>query len=201
MTRINHTFSQTLSQWLSDRHKKTIGSMLSVFDEKSFAFIFLVLMIFPATPLPTGGITHVFEIIVILLASQILVGRKYLWLPKKLQRVELSKSTQRQILPFLLRRIQFIERFARPRFVQTLQTKWFRLQLGAVVALLALAAFLAPPFTGLDTLPSLGVVVIATGIILDDLFVVLAGYVVGILGILLEILLGAGIITAFFHFI
>lgn len=201
MMRTNHTFSQTLSEWLSDSRKKTIGSMLSVFDEKSFAFIFLVLMIFPATPLPTGGITHVFEIIVILLASQILVGRKYLWLPKKLQCLELSKNTQRQILPFLLRRIQFIERFARPRYTHILQQKWFRLQLGAVVALLALAAFLAPPFTGLDTLPSLGVVVIATGIILDDLFVVLAGYVVGILGILLEILLGAGIVTAFFHFI
>lgn len=201
MTHINHTFSQTLSRWLSDSRKKTIGSMLSVFDEKSFAFIFLVMMIFPATPLPTGGITHVFEIIVILLALQILVGRKYLWLPKKLQRLELSKSTQRQVLPFLLRRIEFIERFARPRYVHILQKKWFRLQLGAVVALLTLAAFLAPPFTGLDTLPSLGVVVIATGIILDDLFVVLAGYAVGVLGILLEILLGAGIVTAFFHFI
>jgi hypothetical protein len=40
---------------------------------------------------------------------------------------------------------------------------------GALVFGLALSAFLASPFVGLDTLPSLGVVVIGLGVLLRDL--------------------------------
>lgn len=189
-------FSTALSDWLSSKQKKTIGSMLDVFDEKSFAFIFLVLMIFPAAPIPTGGLVHVFEVIVILVALQLVIGRRDLWLPRRLQRVELSRSTREKVLPFLVRRVQFFERFARPRLSNIMQQKWFRMQLGLTVAILAAGAFFAPPFTGLDTLPSMGVVLIAIGIILDDVVIVSAGYVVGFAGIALAIFLGAGIITA-----
>lgn len=189
-------FSITLSDWLSSKQKKTIGSMLDVFDEKSFAFIFLVLMIFPAAPIPTGGLVHVFEAIVMLVALQLVIGRRDLWLPRRLQRVELSQSTREKVLPFLLRRVQFFERFARPRLSNIMQQKWFRMQLGLTVAIFAAGAFFAPPFTGLDTLPSMGVVLIAIGIILDDVVIVGAGYVVGFAGIALAVFLGAGIITA-----
>ncbi|MEK7621225.1 MAG: exopolysaccharide biosynthesis protein [Patescibacteria group bacterium] len=190
------SFSNTLGNWLASKQKKTIGSMLDIFDEKSFAFIFLVLMIFPATPIPTGGIVHVFEVIVMLVALQLLIGRQDLWLPRRLQRIELSRSTREKVLPFLLRRVQFFERFARPRLSKTMRQKWFRMQLGLTVTLLAAGAFFAPPFTGLDTLPSMGVVLIAIGIILDDVLLVGAGYIVGYAGIALAIFLGAGIITA-----
>ena len=36
-------------------------------------------------------------------------------------------------------------------------------------------AFLAPPFTGLDTLPSLGVVLLSLGVLLEDFAVVASG--------------------------
>ena len=52
-------------------------------------------------------------------------------------------------------------------------------------------AFFAPPFTGLDTLPSLGVVLLALGVLLEDFLVVVAGLVVGVVGVALEIVLGA----------
>ncbi len=194
MTKV--TFSQTLSDWLSSKQKKTVGAMLDVFDEKSFAFLFLVLMIFPAAPLPTGGVTHVFEVIVILIASQLVIARRELWLPKRLKKIELDKTTRTKVLPFLLRRVEFFEKFARPRLLGVMQQTWFRMQLGLVVAIFALGAFLSPPFTGLDTLPSLGVVLIAIGIILDDVVILLAGYIVGAAGLALTFALGAGIITA-----
>ncbi len=194
MTKV--TFSQTLSEWLSSKQKKTVGAMLDVFDEKSFAFLFLVLMIFPAAPLPTGGITHVFEIIVILIASQLVIARRELWLPKRLKKIELDKRTRTKVLPFLLRRVEFFEKFARPRLLGVMQQTWFRMQLGLVVVVFTLGAFLSPPFTGLDTLPSLGVVLIAIGIILDDVVILLAGYIVGVVGLALSFALGAGIVTA-----
>jgi hypothetical protein len=61
----------------------------------------------------------------------------------------------------------------------------------------AVAAFLAPPFSGLDTLPALGVVVLALGVLLQDMAVVAGGVVLGVVGIALEISLGAALV----HFI
>jgi hypothetical protein len=50
-------------------------------------------------------------------------------------------------------------------------------------------AFFAPPFTGLDTLPSLGVVLLSLGVLLED-FVVVLGLVVGATGIVLTVVVG-----------
>ena len=62
---------------------------------------------------------------------------------------------------------------------------------GVVVFGLSLAAFLAPPFTGLDTLPSLGVVVISVGVLLDDAVLVGVGLILGVVGVILELVLGS----------
>ena len=55
-------------------------------------------------------------------------------------------------------------------------------------------AFFAPPFTGRDTLPALGVVLLSPGVLLEDFAVVAAGMLVGAAGIVLEIALGAAAI-------
>ena len=54
----------------------------------------------------------------------------------------------------------------------------------------SLAAFLAPPFTGLDTLPALGVVLVSLAVLLEDFAVVVLALIVGGAGILLEVVLG-----------
>jgi hypothetical protein len=63
--------------------------------------------------------------------------------------------------------------------------------LGAVVFALSLTAFVAPPFSGLDTLPALGVVVVALGVLLEDFVLAVAGLVIGLLGAALVIALGS----------
>ena len=54
---------------------------------------------------------------------------------------------------------------------------------------LSLTAFVAPPFTGLDTLPALGVVADQPRVLLDDALLALAGLVVGALGAVLVLAL------------
>ena len=56
-------------------------------------------------------------------------------------------------------------------------------------------AFLAPPFTGLDTLPSLGVVLLSLGMLLEDFIVVIVALAVGVAGVALEIVLGRAAIN------
>ena len=53
------------------------------------------------------------------------------------------------------------------------------------------AAFFAPPFTGLDTLPALGVVFLSLAMLLEDALVAFAGVVVLVVGVVLEVVLGA----------
>jgi len=58
-----------------------LGSLIELFQERSFAILFVLLLGVPALPLPTGGATHVFEIIAMLLALELIAGRGEIWLP------------------------------------------------------------------------------------------------------------------------
>lgn len=57
-----------------------------------------------------------------------------------------------------------------------------------------IAAFLAPPFSGLDTLPALGVVLLSVSVLLEDILITVAGIVLAAVGVLLEIVLGEAVI-------
>ena len=187
-------FSEELEGWLRSPGKKTLGDLLEVFDEKSFAMALLVLMITPALPLPTGGITHVFELITMLIALQMVAWRQTIWLPQRFRRHELGPATTDKAIPFVARRVRWFERFARPRLSRLLRQRAVLSVLGVVVLLFTVGAFVAIPFSGLDTLPSLGVVVIALSLILEDALITLVGIVIGVAGLALEIALGSAVL-------
>ena len=90
----------------------------------------------------------------------------------------------------LLRWIRWLERHSRPRLGFLLTHRLSGVIFGALVLVLTLAAFVAPPFSGLDTLPSLGVVLLSLGVLLDDSLLCLIGVIVGAIGVLLVVILG-----------
>ena len=187
-------FSVSLERWLKSDGKKTIGELGEVFGEKGFAVTILVLMFIPALPLPTGGISHVFVVITILVAGQMVLGRDTLWLPERWRRRELGASTIQKGLPFIAARIRWFERFSRPRGVRLFRDRLPQRFLGLVLVGLAAAAGLSPPFSGLDTLPSMGAVVVALSIILEDVVVLAIGVVIGAFGVTISVALGAAVV-------
>ena len=86
-----------------------------LFGPRSFALIFVLLMALPALPLPTGGTTHVLEAVTMLVALQLVVGRRCIWLPARWKRLELAAPSRQKVVAALLRRIRWFERFSRPR--------------------------------------------------------------------------------------
>ena len=70
--------------------RRPSASLVELFEEKSFAILFVLLLGVPALPLPTGGATHVFEIIAVLLAAQLIAGRDQIWLPQRWRGLELA---------------------------------------------------------------------------------------------------------------
>lgn len=184
-------FSDQLATWLQSEGTKTVGDLGEVFAEKSFAVTVLFLMFLPALPLPTGGITHVFEAITVVVAGQMVIGRRTLWLPERARRRELGSAMVEKAVPFISRRIRWFERFSRPRGVRIFRSRLSLSFVGLVIVAFAVAAALSPPFSGLDTLPSLGAVVVALAIILEDIVVLGIGAAIGLTGIALSITLGA----------
>jgi hypothetical protein len=182
--------SDRLERWFRSQEPKTVGSLIELFGEKSFAVLFVLLLAVPALPLPTGGVTHVFELIAMLLALELIAGRRTVWLPERWRRSELGAAEQERFSRTLLRWIRRLERHSRPRLGFLLTHRLSGVVFGAFVLVFTLTAFLAPPFSGLDTVPSLGVVLLSLGVLLDDSAVALAGVVVGAVGVLLVLILG-----------
>jgi hypothetical protein len=157
--------SDLVEQWLAENQPRTLGDLVEAFGEKSFAIVFIVLLGVPALPLPTGGVTHVFEAIAMLVALQLVIGRNSIWLPDRWNRVDLRGRTGERLT-------------------------------GALVFVFSLTAFLAPPFSGLDTLPALGVVVMSLGVLFADFLLVAAGTLIGSAGIVAVVGLGGVIVRA-----
>ena len=189
--------SVQLEEWLTSGRKKTMGDLVDTFGPRSFAILFVVLMALPALPLPTGAISHVLEIVTMLLALELMIGRTEVWLPKRFEHKELKGLSGPKFSNALLKRIRWFEKFSRPRMAGLLEQRVSGMAFGAAVFGLALTAFLSPPFSGLDTLPSLGVVVLGLGVLLGDIAIAGAGLGIGVLGVVVVIGLGSAISKLF----
>jgi hypothetical protein len=190
--------SVQLEEWFGSSRKKTLGDLVDTFGPRSFAILFIVLMALPALPLPTGAVSHVLEIVTMLLALELMVGRSEVWIPKRFQDRELKGLTGPKFSRALVKRIRWFEKFSKPRMAGLLENRVTNMAFGAAVFGLALTAFLSPPFSGLDTLPSLGVVVLSLGVLLGDIVIAAIGLGIGVLGLVVVIGLGKAI-TKLFH--
>jgi hypothetical protein len=188
--------SRELEAWFGTDGHHTVGDLVDGFGPRSFAVSFLVLMAFPAVPLPTGGVSHVVELATMLLAIELVAGKREVWLPDRWRDRPLAGLSGR-LGRALVGRVRWIERFARPRFAGVLELSVVHRLFGVLVFGLALAAFLAPPFSGLDTLPAMGVVVLSVGVLLRDLVVSLVGVLLGSVGVGVVVGIGHAVVSLF----
>lgn len=183
--------SDLLRDWRDDPGEKTVGGLIDTMGMKSFALLFIVLLGLPALPLPTGGITHVLEVVAMLLALQLVFGRSSVWLPQRWRKVQFEDGAGAKFIDGLITSTTKLERFSKPRLRWMFGHWWSDVLYGVAVLGGALAAFLAPPFTGLDTVPAMGVVILSVGVIMEDMIYVAAGFVLILVAPVLEITLGA----------
>lgn len=95
-----------------------------------------------------------------------------------------------------MRLIRRLERYSRPRMRFLFEQRFTDIVFGLLAFVGTAGAFLlAPPFSGLDTLPALGAVVLSLGVLLEDALIALVGALLGTVGITLELVLG----VAAFH--
>lgn len=121
-------------------------------------------------------------------------GKNSLWLPKRWRKMKLGKLFIKRLLPKLVSLLKWLEKFSAPRLGWIFKGRTSDALIGLIVAILAAATITAPPFSGLDTLPALAIVIISAGIVLKDGLMAIVGLGVGIGGIFIQLLLGKAVI-------
>lgn len=182
--------SDHLAGWLASDEATSLGRLADTFGAKIFPVACLILMAPSALPIPTGGANHLLDVIALVFAAQIVLIRRELWLPAKWRVKELGPRTC-QAMGVVVRSIRRCESIARPRGSAAITSRVGQVIFGVVMITFILGAMFSPPFSGLDTLPSLGSAVLGLGMVLEDLLFVLVGVALGVGGIGLSLTVGA----------
>lgn len=185
--------SQQLKNWRDAEGEKTLGSLTDSLGRSGFALVFIILLGIPALPLPTGGITHLLEIVAMLLSLQLIFGRSSVWVPRRWRDVSFGEGRGARFIDGLIATTTKLERFSDPRLTWMFGHWWSNLLYGLAMLAGSLAAFLAPPFSGLDTVPSLGVIILSIGVIMEDMIYVAVGFLLILAAPVLEITVGTAI--------
>jgi len=120
----------------------SIDCMLQATGQRSFGALLLVpgLLVFsPLSGIP--GLPSLFAVMVTLIALQLLVGRRHIWLPQWLLRRTASRSKYDRAMAFLKRPAGFIDRLLRRRL--TFLTEGIAVRFNALLCLLIAATM--PP--------------------------------------------------------
>ena len=184
-----NSFSHELEAWLKGKQPKTLDTLIKTFGERSFAVIMVLFMLLPALPIPSAA--HVLEAVVMIVAVEQIIGLQYLWLPQFLtSRVNLARPARSKTMGRVLKRLHWLESKSSRRGKWIFTLPLANRVIGLIVLALTLAAFFAPPFSMLDTLPAIGVVLIGMALLLDDAVLLLAGTSIGAAGVGVSALFG-----------
>jgi hypothetical protein len=170
----------------------TIGQIRDRLDERAFGLMILILAI-PCLVPALYGVPQIVGVPILLLAGQMLVGRKEPWLPDAILKRTVSKSMLDRMADFATKRMGWLERLSRPRL------KIFASGLAEPFAagfMILATLTIVLPMT--NTVPSVALALLSVGLIQrDGLFVaagatVAVGWVTAIAVVATGFLLGAG---------
>ena len=152
----------------------SIGEILDRLDERAFGIVILILAI-PCLVPALYGVPQIVGIPIILLAGQMLLGRREPWLPAGWRRRRISREWLGRMADFADKRMRWIERLSKPRL--RLMTSAAGDRLAALMMILATLTIILPMT---NSVPSLGLTLMAAGLIERDGLFVLAGEMVAL---------------------
>ncbi len=185
--------SQRLSQLAEDAEGDAVSLdwVLAQLHERAFGLFLLVLALPCCIPF-LYGVPQIVALPLMFVSAQILLGRQFPWLPKRLGARTVSKeglqSLSRRAGPWLRR----IEAVSRPRLA-ALTRRPLDQVVGA--ALVLFSASILVPLPGTNTVPGFAVVVISMGLLQRDGILVLIGAALGTAWIASLLFAGATLVS------
>ncbi len=162
----------------------TLASILDLAGERVFGFLFVLLALPSALPVPAPGYSIPFGILLLVLAIQLIIGRQRPWFPKKWLNHPIPLEKVQGFIKAGLPWLQKIELISRPRLRAICTSFIGRVLIGCAIALMAISMMVPIPLT--NTLPAIGVFITGFGLLDDDGAISLAGLVVCLMGITLS---------------
>jgi len=172
--------------------KVTLTDILNLSGERTFGFLFVLLALPSALPIPAPGYSIPFGIVMFVLAMQLIAGRQRPWLPASWKQkgfglTQIQKMVKKGV-PWLKR----IEVLSRPRLTPVCTSYPGRIVIGVAIALMSVCMMI--PIPGTNTLPAIGIFVTGFGLLDDDGFISLMGLTICLLaGSLVGVILFTGV--------
>ena len=146
--------------------KVTLGEILTLAGERIFGFLFVILALPSALPIPAPGYSIPFGVAMFFLAIQLILGRQRPWLPNKMlkgsMKLEMAQSFVKKGIPWLRR----IEALTKPRYSYICTSLPGRILIGSAIVLMSISMMIPAPLT--NTIPAAGIFITAFGLIEDD---------------------------------
>jgi len=162
----------------------TVGDLLSVLRGRAFALLIVILGLPNCLPMPPP-IPLVCGLLLALVAAQIAAGLSAPWLPRALLRRSIPRDDMSRAVARALPTLRRLERWSRPR-VSVFHSAVAMRVVGFVLLTLALGLIVAAPIVGQIPL-GLAVCLLGLGLVERDGLVVIAGLVIGAVGIALNV--------------
>lgn len=184
---------------LTDTPPATLGELLDSLEGRGLAAA-LGLLAFPiAIPLPLPGISAIFGLPMMVIALQIVLRRKSLWLPGGLRKRKLNLKRLHAVGTKAAKWLKALEKLLRPRLAWLFAPP-FEILYGVLSAWLAITLFLPIPFG--NVLPSLSIFLLAIAMLERDGVAALAGVALSIGSIVFTfaaLVAGASAVWGFFQ--
>lgn len=158
----------------------TLQDLLAIAGERVFGFLFVLLALPSALPVPAPGYSLPFGIVLFLLAAQLVIGRQEPWVPQYFAKRSISLPKVQSFLKAGLPWLKRIEAIARPRLLPVCTTPVGRVIIGCAIALMSISMMIIIP--GTNTLPAIGIFVTGFGLLEDDGAISLGGLVICLCG-------------------
>jgi hypothetical protein len=162
------------------RDRVTLDDILSLAGERIFGFLFVLLALPSALPIPAPGYSVPFGILLFLLAVQLIAGATTPWFPQRFRQQSLDLKQVQGVLKAGLPWLRRIEALSRPRLTPVCTSLPGRVVIGLAIALMSISMMIPIPLT--NTLPAVGIFVTGFGLLDDDGAISLSGLVLCVLG-------------------
>jgi hypothetical protein len=189
---------------LLETHKEEkikLVDLVESFRETGFSILLIIFAAPMALPLPALGIAQIFALPLLFLSIQLAIGFRSPWIPQKLGNKTIERKTLEKVSGIMIPFLKKVEWFLKPR-IRFLSSRFGDKFIG--VACLICSISVAMPFPFSNTVPSMGIVAMAIGLLERDGLVIIGGMLIGALGCtiaILVVLFGVEVIVTIKDFI
>ncbi|MFP3920989.1 MAG: exopolysaccharide biosynthesis protein [Dichotomicrobium sp.] len=157
----------------------SFGEAVATFREQAYGPILLVPSLLALVPIigAIPGVSVLTATLIILIAGQMLVGRRSPWLPQRLSKLSLTRRQLERALNTMRPYLAALDRWTRPRLLFLSEPPVYLL-IPIVCILLALMMFPLAFVPWGVTPPALALTILSVGLTVRDGYVLGAGYVV-----------------------